>query len=323
VLPTVLGLLGLPVPDGVHGRDLGPALRGESVSWTPAAGYAESLYAQRHHGAAPLVALREQRWKLVRGVADELYDLHADAGELRDVAPVERARTDHLAADLDALLAAMEPGETELVTLDEESRRALQSLGYSWGGSSGNGAPRDPREALVSMRLMADADRAFLAGDVDRAVAGYRQVLDSEPHSVDARVRLAELLLAAARGAEAVGLLAEAVVAAPHEPVLHHKLGYTLEKLGRCEEGLAAYDAGLSRHPAARELRDGRWRCLNQLQRLDEMLGEAESAIALDPTDGMARFARAVAWERELADLPGNPILEAALAAVPVAGADQ
>lgn len=157
-------------------------------------------------------------------------------------------------------------------------------------------------------------------------MALYREVIDSEPASVDARVRLAQILQAGGRGADAVAPLAEAVALVPDEPILHRKLGYALEKLGRYEEALAAYDAGLALHGEARDLRDGRWRCLNGLRRPDLLLAEAERAIALDPSDGRARFARAVACcgypveayvaalERELAELPGDPHLEFALA---------
>jgi tetratricopeptide (TPR) repeat protein len=176
------------------------------------------------------------------------------------------------------------------------------------------------------MRLMADADRRALQGEIDGAAAGYRAVIEAEPAGVDARVRLAQILLTHGRADEAVELLAEAVALAPHEPVLHGKLGRGLERMGRFEQSLAAYDAGLALHPDARDLRDGRWRCLNRLGRREELLAEAERAIMLDPTDGMARFARAVgccsfplrayvaALERELEELPGNPFLEAALA---------
>jgi arylsulfatase A-like enzyme len=329
VLPTILGLLHLPVPDSVQGRDLGPLLRGDRLPWSRASGYAESLYAQLHHGTAPLRALREGGWKIVRGSVDELYDLAADPGELRDLAGVESVRTAKMAAALEDLVGSLDVGDAAGVALDEESRRALESLGYAWSRpvkSAGGAAPRDPRQALASMRRMADADRDFLAGDVAGAIVGYRAVIEAEPDSVDARVRLAQLLISEGRGADAVDLLAQAVAIAPHEPILHRKLGRLLERLGRYAEALAAYDAGLARHPRARELRDGRWRCLNALRRWDEMLAEAERAVDADPGDGMARFARAVACcsqpldryvaalQRELEELPGDPILEAALA---------
>jgi tetratricopeptide (TPR) repeat protein len=333
VMPTVLGLFGLPIPDAVQGRDLGPLLRGGTIPWSPTAGYAESLYAMEHHGTAPLTALREPGWKLIRGATEELYDLVADPGELRDRSAEDPARRDAMSAALQTMAAALVGGQAETLELDEKSRRALEGLGYVWSrpapgtDPAASGAPpRDPREALRSMRLMADADRAARGGDLDAATAGYRSVIAAEPASIDARIRLAQILLANGRGDEAVALLVEAVELAAHEPLLHRKLGRALEGQGSFESALAAYDAGLARHPGERDLRDGRWRCLNRLGRLQEMLVEAERAVAADPTDGMARFARAVACcshplsayiaalERELAELPGDPVLEAALA---------
>jgi arylsulfatase A-like enzyme len=329
VMPTMLSLLGLDEPAGVQGRDLGPLLRGGSVAWARPSGYAESLYARLHHGCAPLRALREDGWKVVHGLTHELYDLSSDPEEMRDLAATEAERSAELAVALEDLATDLEGGDPERLALDDETRRALESLGYVWSASpeaAETSALRDPREALRSMGRMAEADRRYLRGDVAGAIAGYRDVIEIEPASVDARVRLAQVLLAEKLGNEAVELFAEAVAIAPHEPYLHRKLGNTLETLGRYEESLAAYDFGLERHPEERDLRDGRWRCLNRLRRLDLLLVETQRAIALDPSDGMARYARAIACcgqpveayiaalERELAELPGDPILEAALA---------
>ena len=328
VLPTVLALVGLPAPPGVQGRDLGPLLRGGSIAGSRHAGYAESLYAELHHGCAPLHALRQGTWKLVRGIGPELYDVAADPREEHDMAGTEAARVSGLARSLDGLLAELGGQEAERVVLDEHARRALEALGYVWSTpapGAASGPPRDPREALRSMRHMAEADRLVLQGDVAGAVAAYRAVIAAEPRSVDARVRLAQVLLASGRGAEAVPLLVEAVAHAPHEILLHRKLGSVLEGLGRYREAVAAYEAGLAVHPEERDLRNARWRCLNQLGRRQELLAETAAAVASDPRDGAARYARAIACcgqslaeylaalEREAAELPGDPILERAL----------
>jgi len=327
LLPTVLTLLELPVPERVQGRDLGPLLRGETVPWSPVSGYAESLYARLHHGTAALRALREDGFKLVRGAVTELYDLTDDPGELRDVSSEEPQRSARMARELEGLVADLDRQEPDRVAIDEDARRSLESLGYVWSAPSGPAADdRDPREALASMSRMAAADRRFLDGDVEGAIAGYRALLELEPGSVDARVRLSRMLIAAGRPEQARDLLAEAVAIAPQEPVLYYLLGRALERLGRWEEALAAYDAGRISHPDSRDLRDGRWSCLNRLRRWPEMLAEAERAVAEDPEDAKARLARAVACcsqpldayvaalERELAALPGDPLLQAALA---------
>lgn len=326
VMPTVLALLDLQPPASIQGRNLVPLLQGKQVEWSPASGYAESLYAQLHHGAAPLFALREDRWKLVRGLGEELYDLELDPAELKDRAAAEPTRRNDLARALDALTAELAGGDAETLTMDDETRRALESLGYAWSRSPTSTASRDPREILGSMKRMAEADRRAVAGDVEGAVAVYRTIIDAEPASVDARVRLAQILIAGQRHAEAAELLASAVAVAPHEPFLPRKLGNVLELLGRPADALEVYDAGLARHPDERELREGRWRCLNKLQRREELLADAERAIARDPADGGARYARAIACcgqplaayiaalERELRELPGDPLLEAAMA---------
>ena len=330
VMPTVLALVGLPCPAGVQGRDLGPLLRGDTLAWTRASGYAESLYASFHHGCVPLHALREGGFKVVRGVADEVYDLTADPRELRDLAGAEASRSSAMAAALGGLLADLSHGEAERLTPDDEARRALTALGYVGTPSArpAGGPPRDPREALRSLSRMADADRRALAGDLAGAVAGYRTVLYAEPWSVDARVRLAQILISQKRGREAVPLLAAAVAIAPGEAFLHRKLGETLQAAGDDKAALAAYDAGLKVHPESRDLRNGRWSCLNRLRRQSIMLAEAERAIAADRSDGAARFARAMACcgqgsvdvylaalKREIAELPGDKILESAIAA--------
>jgi arylsulfatase A-like enzyme/thioredoxin-like negative regulator of GroEL len=329
VLPTVLGLLRLPSPAGVHGRDLGPLLRGEPVPWSSVSGYSESLYAELHHGCAPLRGLREEGWKLVRGSVSELYDLGRDPNELRDLAAIEPIRARDMQEGLERLVADLDAGAAETATLDEDARRALQSLGYAWtppSGSTGAGGGRDPREALSSMKAMAEADRSAARGEIDGAVALYRGVIAVEPESVDPRVRLAHVLGTQGRHEEALPLLESAAKIAPGASELRRMLGDARFALGNYREALAAYDAGLALEPARRELRDARWRVLNQLGRTAEMLGEAERAVTADPSDAMARYARALACcgqgsaeayiaalERELSELPGDPVLERAL----------
>jgi choline-sulfatase len=329
VLPTILGLLHLARPAGVQGRDLTPLMRGESLAWSRESGYSESLYAEIHHGCAPLRALREGGFKLVRGSVNELYDLARDPHELRDVAAAEPARTRDLGEALERLTADLHASTAEAAPLDDEARRALESLGYSWipGAGPTPGRGRDPREALRSMKTMAEADRSFARGDVSGAVASYREILTVEPTSVDARVRLAQVLVTQGRYPEAAHLLAAAAAIAPKEPELRRRLGDALFAMKRYREALQSYDIGLALHPAGHDLRDARWRVLNQIGRHDEILAEAERAVAADPSDGMARYARALACcgrgsdeayvaalKRELAQLPGDPNLQAALA---------
>lgn len=127
VMPTLLELVGLPVPAHLEGESLVPLMRGEDESPRPV------LAHWRERGVR---SLRAGRWKLIRIPDDvRLFDLYLDPGERR---PLERERTAIAAAlarelakrmdeDL-ARAATLAPGEP--TPLDPETRERLQALGY-------------------------------------------------------------------------------------------------------------------------------------------------------------------------------------------------
>ena len=94
-LPTVLGMLGVPVPGGLvqRGSDFSPLLRGEAVPWRDTV-FGE--FDMHHYTLARMRMVRTARHKLVRYLGtsfqDELYDLSADPGETRNLHRSETAR---------------------------------------------------------------------------------------------------------------------------------------------------------------------------------------------------------------------------------------
>jgi uncharacterized sulfatase len=105
-LPTVLGLLGVPLPAGLvqHGSDFSPLLRGGTVPWRDTV-FGE--FDMHHYTIARMRMIRTARHKLVRYLGasfqDELYDLSVDPGETRNLYRSESARA--VRADLEARLA--------------------------------------------------------------------------------------------------------------------------------------------------------------------------------------------------------------------------
>jgi arylsulfatase A-like enzyme len=100
VTPTVLDLVGLPVPAGLDGASLLPLIAHEAAPAgdTPAmpsdaapdalagpVSYAESYYPRFHHGWSELVLVETERWKSIRAPRPELYDRRADPKELDNV----------------------------------------------------------------------------------------------------------------------------------------------------------------------------------------------------------------------------------------------
>ena len=148
VMPTILSVLGLPIPDQVQGQDLSPLLRGESVA--PRGVMIDNMLAGRPRGMASWIEeVDGRRWSYLRRVQKkagsiewtgerELYDLGRDPRQRRNVA----SQFPEIAAELEqrlgeSLLASREAGRAlgvvdgpgEKILTDEE-REALRGLGY-------------------------------------------------------------------------------------------------------------------------------------------------------------------------------------------------
>jgi len=139
VLPTVLGLLGLPGADDVQGRDLSAAWRdGASLDRDHAVLLHRRHYEPRMEGtvhvAGELFGLRVGGWKYIVGAeqgVEELYDLATDPGETVDLVAREPARAAQLARRLADLLTARSRTGDAADTLDADGLRRLEALGYT------------------------------------------------------------------------------------------------------------------------------------------------------------------------------------------------
>ncbi len=135
VLPTVLDLLAIEIPEDLDGRNLATALRGEPIEASE--GYAETLLPRLRFGGPERYSFRRGNWKLLREIApdgsrsERLFDLVGDPGERHDRAAALPAVRDALAAALDRRMSAsatlgQASGPAEL---DPETESALRALG--------------------------------------------------------------------------------------------------------------------------------------------------------------------------------------------------
>jgi arylsulfatase A-like enzyme len=145
VMPTILDVLGIPIPIGVDGKSLRQLLA------QPASFARESVYAELYYKGAlnVQVARRTADSKVIqhfnrithpRRPSLEYYDLNSDPTERQNAA---RFRPAELMSALDAMARSLEERwrvrraradtthEEDLrITLDEETLRRLESLGY-------------------------------------------------------------------------------------------------------------------------------------------------------------------------------------------------
>jgi arylsulfatase A-like enzyme len=140
IVPTVLELLELDVPDAVQGRSLLPLVRGTGDE--PRLAYAEALNTLDYHAPRDLPPQQKDRlhcmtdgdWKLIyhhdSPEHSELYNLDDDPRETRNVADLHPAQAARLLSALEASGAM----HVEIVKpegpLDPEALEKLESLGY-------------------------------------------------------------------------------------------------------------------------------------------------------------------------------------------------
>jgi arylsulfatase len=149
IMPTVIDLLGLPVPEGLDGVSLAPWARGLTRDPGPPA-YSESgrnFYKENPRQHVPGVAgkwrmMRDDRFKLIL-IPDvpepqwELYDLVNDPGETKNLVAEKPQEADRLRKMLMAIVAK-DPmrDDREEPALPEGLEEDLRSLGYVGGGPS-------------------------------------------------------------------------------------------------------------------------------------------------------------------------------------------
>ncbi len=188
IVPTVLGILGLPGASETQGTDLGPAFRGE-VPPPDLPQYSESLLAQVDFGMSPLFGIRRGGYKWIRAPRPEVYDLRRDPAELVNLYPREARRGAALDRDLEAVLAdsrrrALAPQKT---LPDEETRRSLRALGYLAPASEREVmAGLDPKDALPLYDKLENARHLAQQKRWNEAEAVLADIVAHQPGNVSA-----------------------------------------------------------------------------------------------------------------------------------------
>jgi arylsulfatase A-like enzyme len=147
IAPTLLDVLGVPIPSSIQGTSFRPLLEGRA-SWSGGPAYSEWV---GPNGEA-VYAVRKGKWKYVHNPcrvrpADvpycyhpgtgfdlevaELYDLDADPGETRNIAAAHQDVVGELAGLLESWVGAQgTPHADEPAAHDSETVKELKALGY-------------------------------------------------------------------------------------------------------------------------------------------------------------------------------------------------
>ncbi len=136
IMPTLLDLLSLPIPDGLQGRSRLPLLSGE-IGGGEEISYSETLFPFLRGGQDEIYCLRTPRWKLIRRIAgngrqtESFFDLASPGDENADVSSRYPEEAGFLSRRLDEY-RKLEPEKRfqRMIGVEDDTRKKLKALGY-------------------------------------------------------------------------------------------------------------------------------------------------------------------------------------------------
>ncbi|MEA2562013.1 MAG: hypothetical protein QOH06_3517 [Acidobacteriota bacterium] len=242
VVPTVLSLLDLPLPEALKGMsllDLADAPERRI--------YSETFYPRLHFGWSDLASLTDGRHHYIEGPDPELYDLAADPREKSNVLARERRVYGAMRQEMQGYERRLAPPSA----VDEEAKQAMIALGYigSAGGDLSGPLP-DPRSRIGALADLKAGFQHSARKEHEQAAAAYRRVLASNPQMVDAWEFLGHSLKALGRTDEALAAYREGLKISNGSPSIAVSAASLYFDLGRLDEAASHAHMAAPTHPS-------------------------------------------------------------------------
>jgi len=237
VMPTVLEMCGLEIPDHVQGISLVPFFR-PGFAAEPRYVYSETFYPRLHYGWSELTSIQDERFKLIMSPEPELYDLQEDPGEMINLVEERRAILGQLQDDAEGLIARLSEDESraDFMDVDEETLKKLASLGYIGSFQISSDAPAEalpsPRDKIGIYNKTIDARHAMQFERYEEAERLFSEILAEDPGVLTAYRSLAQLYSLQERFEEAITLYRAAIPLMPDDPLGYVHLAEAQIELG-------------------------------------------------------------------------------------------
>ncbi len=251
--PTLLELLGLPVPDAMEGRSLIDAVNGTTNDAPPA--YFEAMNAHLARNWAPLTGVVSEGYKFIDLPIPEVYDIEGDPEEKKNLYGQDLDKARSLTEQLERIRAAHASADVTEVrrSLTSTERGMLETLGYVGAGSEPYeleySTEDDPKTLIEAANRLEDAQEMFHRGETGRSLAMARGILDEHPSYSSAYVVLAAMLRGRGERDEALELLQTAVATNERDPSLAVTLAVYLQEAGKLREAASVLDKVIASHP--------------------------------------------------------------------------
>jgi arylsulfatase A-like enzyme/Flp pilus assembly protein TadD len=297
VAPTVLGLLGLPVPETLPGISL------LAESAPPRRIYSETFYPRLHFGWSELFSLIDETHHYVDSPEPELFDRRQDPRETRNVLSEQRRVYASLRRELEGYDRKLQPPSA----VDEETRRAMTALGYIGSGAGASEGPLPaPRSKIASLTDLRDGFRLMATKDYAAAEGAFRRVIAENPKMADAWEFLGRALQRMGRNEDALAAFRQGLKISNGSPEIAVAAASLYFDLGRLDDAAAHAKMAMAAHPsfvhgllAQIALQRGR---LDEAEREARAAGEDES-LRIGPLITLAEVLHARKDDRQALEM--------------------
>jgi arylsulfatase A-like enzyme/Flp pilus assembly protein TadD len=296
IVPTVLSVVGAPLPKEIQGVDLSPWLSGRGAGGGGRPLYAETVTPTRYYGASSLLGVVVDGWKYIETSRPELYDLRSDPAEAVNLLEREPKRADALGRTLATILAAAgrAPGPApESADLDEASRQRLAALGYlgRGGDASSHGFDRskeDAKDLIAFFRKDQRLNELVEEKQYPEARALCDEMLRQRPGFADCHLQMSKIAFAEGQPEAALTAARKAAAVGPNNAKAQVHLAGLLKERGDLEGAIARYRQALELEPDSPETRVALGRALAEKGQVDEASSLLRAAAAAQPESASA-----------------------------------
>jgi len=301
LMPTLLEISRLPVPEGMDGHSLVPLITGRTDR-EPGPVYQESYTPRLWWGATELLGIRTGPWLFVRAPRPELYNVEEDPAETLNLAAERPQELDRLRASLDRLAPGGDP-LARRTEVDAETARRLRALGYHGGlAEDAKGATKDlpdPKDVAPVLQAIAEAEGFLNRRNYEKALAAFEAVGRRMPRSAMIGGRIAKALLALKRYDEAYDAYRRLIAENPSEEGFHIGLVRARFRQGRKAQALTLARQSLKAFPDSVALHENAGIILEEMGRLSDAEPEYRRAVELGPQEPRPRLALASVYDKQ------------------------
>ncbi|MCG6533970.1 MAG: sulfatase-like hydrolase/transferase, partial [Syntrophales bacterium LBB04] len=289
IMPSVLELLGLPIPKEVQGKSFLPLMAGRSASADRMA-YSETYYPRYHYGWSELKSLRSTRYKFIQAPRPELYDLSIDPTEQINIFNENTSLGRRFERDLKDLQEKMSIKGVETKgpqKLDDDAREKLMALGYVGGFTSSSkmaksGMLGDPKDKIILYNKIKQAEGFSANKEFDDSLKLLNEVIAQDPNIMEARQVRANIYLELDRPEDSIIECKEALKTDEEYEAAIFTMAQAYKKLKRYDNAIAGFNRIMQLDPRDPKSYINLGEIYCETKEFDKAIANLQKAISID-----------------------------------------